>query len=263
MGNLDETVNREPTAEDVLAEAQRRLVERRATPEEQATGAPVPPLVRALVIGADRSIFWLTRHWLAVFNVIALLYVGLPFLAPVLMRAGHPGSAHVIYTIYRPLCHQLPYRSWYLFGEQLSYTQAELLSRVGADGVAAHGYLGDPQLGYKVALCQRDVAIYGAIFLAGIAFIFIRRRLKPLPLWAYLAFGVAPVGLDGGVQFVSYLAPYVLPFLEIPPLESNPVRRTITGALFGLATVWLAYPNVESAFSEVAETLEQRFGWQR
>jgi hypothetical protein len=37
--------------------------------------------------------------------------------------------------------------------------------------------------------------------------------------------------------------------------------RTITGALFGLATVWLAYPLIQEVMDECYETLQQRLGW--
>lgn len=221
------------------------------------------PTARRVVIGADRFIFWLARHWLAIFNLVALLYVGLPLLAPILMYVGVEGPAHVIHTMYHPLCHQLPYRSWYLFGSKLAYSQAELAQLVGPQALIQHGYLGDPYLGYKVALCQRDTAIYGTIFLAGLGFGLVRKRLKPMPLWAYLLIGVLPMALDGGLQLLSYAAPLLVPSLNFPTLESTPLRRLITGSLFGLSTVWLAYPYVEASFREIVEDLEKRFGWER
>jgi uncharacterized membrane protein len=252
----------EPTAEEIVAEAQRRVARRQASPPEPEETPSLSPAKRRLVVGADRFIFWLAQHWLAIFNVMALLYVGLPFLAPTLMQLGGEPVGRAIYALYRPLCHQLPYRSWYLFGSQLHYSQAEMARLVGAEGLAPHGYIGDPTLGFKVALCQRDTAIYGTIFLAGLVFGLIRRRVRPLPLWAYVLF-VLPMALDGGLQLFSYALPILIPSLDIPVLESNPIRRVITGSLFGLGTVWLAYPYVEESFREILETLEQRFEWGR
>jgi hypothetical protein len=40
---------------------------------------------RDLVIGLDRIILSLARHWLLFINLLVFLYVGLPFTAPVLM----------------------------------------------------------------------------------------------------------------------------------------------------------------------------------
>ncbi|HJQ14060.1 MAG TPA: glutaredoxin family protein, partial [Anaerolineales bacterium] len=52
---------------------------------------------------ADRMMAWFSQHYLAVINLLILLYFGLPFLAPVLMKAGAPLPANVIYTLYKPL----------------------------------------------------------------------------------------------------------------------------------------------------------------
>ena len=60
-----------------------------------------------------------------VINFILLLYVGLPFLAPVFMKMNLEPAAKIVYAIYRPLCHQLGFRSVFLFGEQ-SYYPREL-----------------------------------------------------------------------------------------------------------------------------------------
>ncbi|HIE37991.1 MAG TPA: DUF2085 domain-containing protein [Anaerolineales bacterium] len=246
----------EPTVEEIVAEVERRTV--RPEPARELS-----PAERRLVITANRAIFWLLRHWLAFFNLGAFLYVGLPFLAPLLMRAGMEGMAQIVYALYRPLCHQLPYRSWYLFGSQLTYTVEELARLVGPEALVQHGYIGDVTLGFKVALCQRDTAIYGSILLAGLAYGGVRRRVRPLPLWVYLLFGVLPIGLDGGLQVLSYALPLLIPSLAISPLESTPLRRVVTGVLFGLMTVWLAYPNFEEAASDVLAMLERRFGWER
>lgn len=249
----------EPTVDDILAEVERRRAARQASPPEAE--AQLPPAARQAVVTTDRFIFWFTRHWLAVANTASLLYVGLPFLAPVLMYLGLEGPARIIYSMYTPLCHQLPYRSWYLLGAQFSYTMAEMGRLVGSAGLVEHGYLGDPTLGYKVAFCQRDTAIYGCILLAGLIYGMTRRKLRPMPLWAYLAFGLVPIGLDGGIQMFSAALPILLPSLTITPIESTPLRRVITGSLFGLATVWLAYPHLQEAALDMRKTLTQRFGW--
>jgi hypothetical protein len=72
---------------------------------------PVTGRTRDLVIFVDKVIFRLAKHWLALANLLWGLYVGLPLLAPVLMDAGWTAPAKVIYTLYRPACHQRPERS--------------------------------------------------------------------------------------------------------------------------------------------------------
>jgi len=261
---MERSESSEPTVDEILAEVERRRAARTAPNHEEGDEtAQLSPTARRLVIAADRVIFWLSSHWLAIFNLAALLYVGLPFLAPVLMYAGLNGPGRILYAVYGPLCHQLPYRSWYLFGPQATYTVDELARLVGPQALVQHGYIGDPTLGYKVALCQRDTAIYGTILLAGLAYGLTRRRIKPMPLWAYALLGILPIGLDGGLQFLSHALQLLMPQLGLPRIESTPLRRVITGSLFGLSTAWLAYPNVQEAADEFMETLEQRFGWKR
>ena len=70
-----------------------------------------------MAVSADRLSVWLSGHWLALINVALAIYIGLPFLAPVLDKLGHPFAAQIIYSTYRALCHELPQRSYFLFGE--------------------------------------------------------------------------------------------------------------------------------------------------
>src|SRR6266511_2892928 len=77
------------------------------------------------ISGGDRFMFWMSRHYLALINGFMLLYFGLPILAPVLMKIGATFPANVIYTIYKPLCHQFGFRSFFLFGEQPYYPLRE------------------------------------------------------------------------------------------------------------------------------------------
>src|SRR5574338_1073568 len=67
-----------------------------------------------------------SRYWMLWFSLLYGLYVGLPFLAPLLMQWGAELPARLIYTIYSFLCHQLPERSYFLFGPKISYSLAEI-----------------------------------------------------------------------------------------------------------------------------------------
>jgi uncharacterized membrane protein len=213
------------------------------------TETHVPKPIATISHAADNMSSWLSRHWLTAFNGFFAIYLGLAFLAPVLMKVGAKTPANWIYTAYSFTCHQLGFRSFFLFGEKPYYLKSEFAQYTGVnpnDLWAARTVIGNSVLGYKVALCERDVAIYGTLLLAGIAFYFLRKRLKPLhwALWILLA--IIPMGLDGGSQFLSYL-----PF-GIPVRESTPLLRVLTGSLFGLFSVWFAYPYVEESM-EVEE----------
>ena len=69
------------------------------------------PWQQKLVMGLQRFIYWISKHWLALANFFIFLYVGLPVAAPVFMRIGWTGPANVIYTVAKPMCHQLSFRS--------------------------------------------------------------------------------------------------------------------------------------------------------
>ncbi len=241
----------QPSTAEVLAEVNRRRTEADHLSEAQ----------RGIVVLADRFVFWLSKHWLAVFNTLAFLYVGLPVLAPALMAIGVGGAARVIYLVYDPLCNQLPQRSWFLFGPQVSYTLPELVPWIG-DNPLASSFVGNAAVGYKMALCQRCMSIHGAIFIFGMLYALGRRYIRPLPIWAYIVFGLLPMAADGGFQFLSYAIPLILPSLPIAPYETTPFMRALTGVLFGLATVWLAYPYVQEAMDEFRESLRRRRGWE-
>jgi uncharacterized membrane protein len=211
---------------------------------------------RAQAIRLNRMVLWLTRHWLAALNTLIFLYVGLSFSAPALMQMGATRSANAIYTFYSPLCHQLAFRSWFMFGRQPVYPRAladlpyetygEVTGLDEGDYFSAREFLGDEQLGYKVALCERDVAIYGGIFLAGIAYALLRKRIRPLPIGFWFLLGVLPIAIDGGSQLLAFF-----PVLSFPVRESTPFLRTLTGALFGVMNVWMAYPYVGESMEEV------------
>jgi uncharacterized membrane protein len=202
-----------------------------------------PCLDDAATMWTQRMTRWLTRflygfstHWIWIISgAIIGFYVVLPLLAPWFMARGHDGWANVLYMIYRPLCHQLPERSFFLFGPQYTYTLEELGRATG--GLVPHRWVGNSEIGYKIAVCQRDLAIYGVMGLAGFLFWPLRRVLKPLPIRGFLAL-IAPMAVDGTGQLFGLWT-------------STPWSRVITGGLFGLAAVLLVFPYLESALREV------------
>ena len=219
------------------------------------------------VSGADRFTYWFSRHYLFVINLMILIYVGLPLLAPMLMKAGLELPATGIYKLYGGMCHQLSYRSWFLFGEQpvypraaagidgyLTFNQATGLDEDGL--IVARQFVGNEIVGYKTALCQRDVAIYGAMLLFGVLYALTGHRWKSLPIWVWILFGVMPIALDGVSQLLSqWAAMPELSFLQpifgwIPYRESTPFLRTLTGFLFGFSTAWFGFPLIEEAMAD-------------
>lgn len=223
-----------------------------------------------VVDGEDKLTMWLSNHWLAAVNLLILFYIGLPILAPVLMKVGATGPANIIYTVYSPLCHQLGFRSFFLFGEQPYYPRAAVgMSDIMTFGQAtglneenlltARSFVGNDQLGYKIAVCQRDVAIYLAILAFGLVFAATGRRLRPLNWIVWLAIGIAPIGLDGFSQLFSQLKEISFLATLFPYRESTPFLRTLTGALFGFSTAWFGIPYMEQSMRETHTLLVKKF----
>jgi uncharacterized membrane protein len=227
------------------------------------------------ISGGDRLMHWISRHYLAVVNIFMLLYFGLPILAPIFMKASATLPANVIYTIYKPLCHQFGFRSFFLFGEQSYYP----LQEAGMTGVKtfeqvtgfddldnpaafsrfqARQFTGNETVGYKMALCERDMAIYGAILLFGVVYSLTGRRIKPLHWMLWILIGMGPIGLDGFSQLFSQMEWAWLASI-LPYRESTPFLRVLTGGLFGLATAWFAYPYMEESMSETRQFFIKKF----
>jgi len=64
--------------------------------------------------------------WLVLIGVFGGIYVILPLLAPAFMHLGWNVPGRAIYFIYSWLCHQLPERSFFLFGPKFTYSLAEV-----------------------------------------------------------------------------------------------------------------------------------------
>lgn len=201
-----------------------------------------------LTVFLDKLVFAVAKHWLLLINLLIAVYAGLPFLAPALMALGYTFPAKIIYTVFRQLCHQLPQRSFFLFGPQIAYSLETLQELVVPEKLATDSlaslFIGNPALGYKMAYCQRDTAMNTSLLLAGMVFGLVRRRLRPLSFVLYLIF-LVPLGIDGVAQFFAFY-------------ESTWQLRTITGSLFGIATVWFAYPHLEAGMVEIRRTVNEK-----
>ena len=232
----------------------------------------------------------MARNWLKIATIVIAVYVTLPVVAPTLMRLGATGPASLIYTVYSPFCHQFAFRSFFLYGSQPAYPRAltgtalipfedyassspdfraafSVYSGIPAEQVmpadllpfspalqfAARDFRGDAVMGYKTTLCTRDISIYLALLAGALVFARVRTRLRPLPLWLFVILGLAPIGLDGLSQMLGYP-----PFNLWPAREALPAFRVVTGALFGLASAWLAFPHMEISMQETRQEIEYK-----
>lgn len=219
----------------------------------------------------DSFNLWISRHYMLFFNLLVFLYLWFAFLAPILMKVGAEGPANILYKAYGLVCHQLAYRSFFLFGDQayypreaanlsgvMTFSQATGLEEANTaqDVFAARNFVGNDQMGYKIALCQRDIAIYGGILIFGLLFSLTGLRLKSIPWYIWLALAIVPIGLDGFSQLLSQPPLGLLPYRE-----STPFLRVLTGFMFGFFTAWFGYPMVEETMADTRELVEAK--WQR
>ncbi len=240
---------------------------------------PYPSRRISYRVALVRSALGFARHWLFFINLLLFIWVGLPWLAPVFMRAGWSNAANIIYFIYSLQCHQLPERSFFLFGNQWMYSLPEIEKayKVTNDLFLLRQFMGTPQMGWKVAWSDRMVSMYTSTFLFSLLYRLICKRLKPLPLWGF-ALLLLPMAVDGITHAVSDLAGIGHGFRDtnvwLATLTSNVFpstfyagdalgsfnswMRLITGVLFGMAVVWLAYPHVRDSFADLASVYRDK-----
>jgi len=219
----------------------------------------------------------LCRNWIAVFALVFGLYVSLPFAAPWLMQAGLSGPGQAIHALYSTQCHQLPDRSFFLFGPKDSYSLAEVRAnwQDTTDPARLRQFVGTPEMGWKVAWSDRMVSMYTATLVFGLLWWPLRRRLPALPLWG-LGLFLLPMGLDGVTHFLSDLAGGLtggfrydnawlaalsggrLPdsFTTGNALGSfNSWARLLSGVFFGLGVVGFGFPHIDQALQSLAQSL--------
>jgi uncharacterized membrane protein len=208
--------------------------------------------------------------WFTLFGVVAGGYVLLPFLAPALMAIGWNGLGKAIYFIYSFLCHQLPERSYFLFGPKFTYSLSEVQAawQNTTNPLILRQFIGNPEMGWKVAWSDRMVSMFTSIWIFGLLWYPFRRRLPSLPIWG-LALFLLPMALDGTSHFISdfwgigqgfrdtnlWLA--ILTNHAFAPAfyagdawgSFNSLMRLLTGVLFGLGIVWFGFPYLNDSFA--------------
>ncbi len=100
-------------------------------------------------------------------NGVLFLYLLGAFLVPVLMKYGNEDIASRVYEMYHIYCHQRVERSLFLFGSESFYSIQDLkdakyiINVSDSEWPEYYGdeYVGNEQLGYKVAICLRDIVL--------------------------------------------------------------------------------------------------------
>lgn len=229
----------------------------------------------------DQLFCWIYRHWIVVFALVMGIYVVLPFLAPIFMQLGLSEVARAIYFTYGFLCHQLPQRSFFLFGPKIMYSLNEVQAawQNTTDPLILRQFIGSPQMGWKVAWSDRMVYMYTSTLIFGLAWAAIHRlnqdrRLRlplQLPWWGLILF-LLPMAFDGATHFVSDLAGIDQGFRYtntwLATLTNNAFSpsfyigngigsfnswmRLLSGLSFGFGIIWFGFPYFARWFTEAA-----------
>lgn len=178
---------------------------------ENRTQAALPtaththPWPRILFRWSARLTTILLHYWAHALTLILGLIVLTAVLIPVLSYLGLDALAKSLFFALHAICAQIPSHSFYLFGHQLG-------------------------------LCERNLAIYGSMFLGVQVFVATKKRLPGIPWWLWLLLAL-PMALDGTTQMFGWR-------------ESTWELRLITGILFGGGTVWFVLPLVHRLLSK-------------
>lgn len=236
---------------------------------------------RFWTITAHRLVLCIGRHWLLILHVFIGIYIGLPWLAPLFMEWGWERTGQTLYLLYSTQCHQLPQRSFFLFGPKPMYALSEIQAawQNTSNPIVLRQFIGNSEMGWKVAWSDRMVSMYTSLFIWGALFGLLRQRLKPLPNWG-LVLLLLPMVVDGGTHLVSdYIAGFSTGFRDTniwlavltnyifsPTFYAgdtlgsfNSWARLISGILFGLGGVWFTYPRIEAAFIDTAYQSATKF----
>jgi uncharacterized membrane protein len=179
----------------------------------------------------DRFVQGVIRHWLLFVGLALGIWTLLPWLAPILMRLGWYQPAWWIYFIYGLFCHQLPQRSWFLFGPSLTFSSGAIQAMTGANGdfFALRQFLGASELGWKLAWSDRMVSFYGGWFLFALLYGLLRDRVRGLR-WQVALLLMLPMALDGTTHMINDLWGVTAGFRQ-----SNAWLAALTGNLLPTA----------------------------
>lgn len=176
----------------------------------------------------------LVTHWLGFCNAAIAIFLAGAVAAPMLLAFKLTAAADTLYQAYHLTCHQWAFRSFFLGPG--AHNRGLPIAIYSADDLAARGVdpfstLGDASLGWKIAICERDLAIYLAVLLVGLVYAR-RRQIPTLHPFAFVTLAL-PMALDGFTQLIGWR-------------ESTWELRVLTGSLFGLGCAWFVLPTLDA-----------------
>jgi len=190
------------------------------------------------------------------------------------MHLGWNAPGKAIYILYTFLCHQLPQRSFFLFGEKAMVSLAEIQTtwQDTLNPMILRQFVGNPDMGWKVAWSDRMVSMYMSVLLFAWLWWPFRKRINPLPWWGLILF-LLPMFVDGSTHAIGDLTGIGQGFRDtnawLAALTGNGLpftfyagdalgsfnswMRLLTGVLFGLGIVWFGFPWIEVLSASAAQ----------
>ena len=231
---------------------------------------------RPFILFLQKRILWLARHWeMAVNGVFALVLAG-AIAAPLMMSLGWTDAARWLYRQYAPHDHQLPQRSYFLFspeGGVKSYSLDDVLAQ-GANRYNLRAFWGNTQMGWKMAMNHRMVAIFIGLLAGGLlwsSYVW-QPRISP----ALLVVFVFPMFFDAlshmaderlgtmwrtGNLWSVWLTHGIMPPEYYSGTTIGTINwwmRTVTGFWFGLGTALYLFPYFDRRFTAIRRELEPK-----
>jgi uncharacterized membrane protein len=212
----------------------------------------------------------LKRNWLTAFLILYGVFVFLPLVAPILMKWNFTGLGKAIYFLYGLVCHQLPERSLFYFGPKLMYSFSEIQAVwEGTENLLVlRQFIGNPQMGWKVAWSDRMISAYGGIWLAGVFWAVLKKYKRSISVWFFVALAL-PMFLDGFTHFISdfsgltagfrYTNQWLVDLTQNYFPETfyigdglgsfNSWARWLSGSVFAFGLVWWIFPYINESLN--------------
>lgn len=168
---------------------------------------------------ADRIANALIQQWIWIVVALLAIYAGLPWLSPWLRSLGFERAGQAFFRMYTSFCHQLPERSFFVNGYQVSY-------------------------------CHRCAALYTSLLVFSIAYAL--GRWRGMISRRMLILLVAPMVVDGLWHMLADLLPTLgLRSTNDAVGSLNFWLRIITATLCSLGVVLWAYPRIQRETSRL------------
>lgn len=183
-------------------------------------------------------------------TLFVFLYLFFAFLSPMLMKYGNYDLGVKIQKIYERFCHQRVERALFLFSERSLFSTynddifkdereddrytylPDWLAKILEKNYDGHGKWGNEEMGYKVAICIRDIALYGSFLIVSVilqVLYYLFKFSKKISLRTLMIM-LSPILLDVFIQILIDI------FSLIPTTHwfyDNWVRRILTGLIAG------------------------------